>query len=63
MLTASIACHGRARPHKSDLSDLWHFIVQTSGKPEVRCHPRLSYAKQDVDARVKPAHDTLHEME
>jgi hypothetical protein len=30
--------------------------VQTSGKPEVWCHPRLAI-KKDVDARHKAGHD------
>jgi hypothetical protein len=35
-------------------------IVRNSGKPELRCHPRLSpheEKKQDVDARHKAGHD------
>ena len=31
---------------KSGLPDLRHQLVRTSGKPEVRCHPRLSVARR-----------------
>ena len=42
---------------KSSLLDLRDSIVRTSGKPEVRCHPRLGCGTKDVDARDEPAHD------
>jgi hypothetical protein len=49
--------HDRACQRKSSLLDLRHLIVRTSGKPEVRCHPRLGCGTKDVDARDEPAHD------
>src|SRR5208337_247956 len=42
---------------KSSLLDLRHSIVRTSGKPEVRCHPRLACGTIDADARNKSGHD------
>jgi len=49
--------HGRARHRKSGLPDLRHSIERNSGKPEFRCHPRLSCGTKDVDARHKAGHD------
>jgi hypothetical protein len=50
-------CHGPARPRKSSLLDLWHPILRTSGKPDVRCHPRPDCGTKNVHAGNKSGHD------
>src|SRR5437667_212443 len=38
--------HGRACHHKSGLPDLWRSNMRNSGKPELRCHPRLVFTRK-----------------
>ena len=49
--------HGQAWHRKSSLLDLRRLRLRTSGKPELRCHPRLGSGK-GVDARDTSASTT-----
>ena len=55
----TLSRHGRTCHSKSGIPDLLLVKMRKSGKPDFRCHPRLSFRPRykDVDARHKAGHD------